>query len=64
MSQSLAKPVIVPKTEECCTVRNQQRQRGDKALTATHWLSPAPTKYGVRQTDPCSGPCRHSSKTA
>lgn len=64
MSQSLTKPVIVPKTEECCTVYNQQRHRGDKVLTGTRWLPPAPTKYGVRQTDSCSGPCRHSWKTA
>lgn len=39
MSQSLPKPVMVPKTEECCALCNQQSHRSDKlSLAHTDYL--------------------------
>lgn len=34
MSESLPKPALIPKADECRTLCNQQPQRGDKALLA------------------------------
>lgn len=44
VSESLPKPALIPKAEECCTLCNQQPHKGDKALVACNDYLQLPQK--------------------